>query len=34
MLELGVLALFILQEEAPTGIRGQAMCPPKLNVKM
>jgi hypothetical protein len=34
MLELGVLALFILQKEAPTGIRAEPMCPPDLNVKI
>jgi hypothetical protein len=34
MLELGVLALFILQEEAPTGIWGQPICPPELDIKI
>jgi hypothetical protein len=34
MLELGVLALFILEEEAPTGILAEPMCSPELNVKI
>ena len=34
MLELGVLALFILQEEAPPGIRAEPVCPPELDVKI
>jgi hypothetical protein len=34
MLEFGVLAPFILQEEAPTGIWGRPMCPPELHVKI
>jgi len=34
MLELGVLALFILQEETPTGIGAEPMCPAELNVKI
>jgi hypothetical protein len=34
MLELGILALFILQEEAPAGICGKPMSPPELYVKI
>jgi hypothetical protein len=34
MLELGVLALFILEEEAPTGIWGKPLCPPEFHVKI
>jgi hypothetical protein len=34
MLELGVLALFILEEEAPTGIWGKPICPPEFHVKI
>jgi hypothetical protein len=34
MLKLGVLALFILQEEAPAGIWGKPMSPPELDVKI
>jgi hypothetical protein len=34
MLELGVLALFILQEEAPTGIWRETMCPSEFYVKI
>jgi hypothetical protein len=34
MLELGVLPLFILEEEAPTGIRSEPMCSPEFHVKI
>ena len=34
MLEFSVLALFILQEKAPTGIWDQPMCPPEFHIKI
>jgi hypothetical protein len=34
MLELSVLTLFILQEEAPTGIGAEPMCPAELHIKI
>jgi len=34
MLELGVLTLFILQEEASTGIGVEPMCSPEFHIKI
>jgi hypothetical protein len=34
MLKLSVLPLFILQEEAPTGIGAEPMCPSEFHNKI